>query len=185
MESINNVNNTLNPTTMKIKMIMLCLVLGSWGAYAQHDNAAKNDDKKMDQHIAMFKDTKLGVVYEHYIHLKDALVASKKDDAKKSASELHKTLKDVSASASALEATSRIATSDDLNEQRKAFSTLSNEMTSLVKGGKLSTGMLYLEYCPMANENTGAYWLSNEKQIKNPYFGNMMLTCGSVKEMIH
>ena len=170
---------------MKIKMIMLCLVLGSWGAYAQHEHAVKKDDKKMDQSIATFKDAKLGAAYEHYIHLKDALVASKNDDAKKSAIELQKTLKDVSAPAAAIEATSKITASNDLNEQRKAFSTLSNEMTTLVKGGKLSMGMLYLEYCPMANENTGAYWLSNEKQIKNPYFGDMMLTCGSVKEMIH
>jgi hypothetical protein len=36
----------------------------------------------------------------------------------------------------------------------------------------------------MANENTGAFWLSNEKEIKNPYFGSMMLKCGSVKETI-
>jgi len=139
----------------------------------------------MDQNIAMFKDAKLGAAYEHYLHLKDALVASKSDDAKKGAGELQKALKDVSGSASAIDAASKIAASSDLNEQRKVFSTLSNEMTTLVKGGKLSMGMLYLEYCPMANENTGAYWLSNEKQIKNPYFGDMMLTCGSVKEMIH
>ena len=57
-------------------------------------------------------------------------------------------------------------------------------MATLVKGGKLSAGALYLEYCPMANNNEGAYWLSNEKQIKNPYFGDMMLKCGSVKETI-
>ncbi|MBA4058359.1 MAG: hypothetical protein C0490_26815, partial [Marivirga sp.] len=50
--------------------------------------------------------------------------------------------------------------------------------------GKLSMGILYLEYCPMANNNEGAYWLSNEKEIKNPYFGDKMLKCGSVKETI-
>jgi hypothetical protein len=57
-------------------------------------------------------------------------------------------------------------------------------MATLVKGGQLSAGALYLEYCPMANGNEGAYWLSNEKQIKNPYFGDKMLKCGSVKETI-
>jgi hypothetical protein len=57
-------------------------------------------------------------------------------------------------------------------------------MTTLIKSSKLSAGALYLEYCPMANNNEGAFWLSNEKQIKNPYFGDMMLTCGSVKETI-
>lgn len=169
---------------MKTKMITLCLVLGSWVAFAQHDHAAMKDDKKMDQSMAIFKDAKLGTAYEHYIHLKDALVASKANEAKMGAGELQKALKDVSGSTAASEAASKIASSSDLKEQRKAFSALSNEMATLVKDGKLSTGMLYLEYCPMANGNKGAYWLSNEKQIKNPYFGDMMLTCGSVKEMI-
>ena len=66
---------------MKTKMMMLCLVLGSWGAYAQHDHAKKSDDK-MDQSMVMFKDAKLGTAYEHYLHLKNALVASSMDDAK-------------------------------------------------------------------------------------------------------
>lgn len=159
---------------MKTKMMMLCLVLGSWGAFAQ----------KMDQDMAMFKDAKLGTAYEHYIHVKNALVASKTDEAKKGASELQKVLKDVNNSAAALEAAAKLANSSELDEQRKVFSTLSNEMATLVKGEKLSMGMLYLEYCPMANSNKGAYWLSNEKEIKNPYFGDKMLKCGSVKEII-
>jgi hypothetical protein len=108
----------------------------------------------------------------------------KGDEAKKTASELQSALKDVGGSTAAIEATSKIAASSDLKVQREVFSSLSNEMTKLVKGGKLSAGSLYLEYCPMANNNTGAYWISNEKEIKNPYFGDMMLRCGSVKETI-
>ncbi len=170
---------------MKTKMMTLCLVLGSWVANAQNDHAAMKDDKKMDQNMAMFKDAKLGIAYEHYVHLKDALVASKADDAKMGAGELQKALKDVSGSTAASKAASMIAASSDLTEQRKAFSTLSSEMATLLKGGKLSMGMLYLDFCPMANNNEGAYWVSNEKAIKNPYFGDAMLKCGSVKEMIH
>lgn len=170
---------------MKTKMITLCLVLGSWAAFAQHDHAKKGDEKKMDQNRAMFKDAKLGTAYEHYIHVKDALVASKADEAKKGANELQIALKDVDGAATAIEVASKLANLSDLTAQRNLFSTLSNEMATLVKGGKLSMGMLYLEYCPMANKNTGAYWLSNEKEIKNPYFGDKMMKCGSVKEMIH
>jgi hypothetical protein len=36
----------------------------------------------------------------------------------------------------------------------------------------------------MVNNNQGAFWLSNEKEIKNPYFGDMMLKCGSIKETL-
>jgi len=169
---------------MKTKVIMLILALGSWGAYAQHDHAKHGDEKKMDQNMAMFKDAKLGIVYGHYIHLKNALVASNSGEAQKGATELQKALKEVKGSDAAIEAATKLAGAADLKEQRKVFSSLSNEMATLVKGGKLSSGSLYLEYCPMANNNTGAYWLSNEKEIKNPYFGDRMLKCGSVKETI-
>lgn len=116
--------------------------------------------------------------------MKDALVASKTEDAKKGATELQTALKAVSGSGKALEATTKLVNALSLAEQRKVFSALSNEMAALVKSSKLSMGTLYLEYCPMANNNEGAYWLSNEKEIKNPYFGDKMLKCGSVKETI-
>ena len=68
--------------------------------------------------------------------------------------------------------------------QRNAFSSLSKEMAILVKDTGLTMGELYLEYCPMANGKTGGYWLSNDKEISNPYFGDKMLKCGRVKEVI-
>lgn len=170
---------------MKIKMMTLCLALVGWGAYAQHDHAGHHDQKKADQSMVMFKDAKLGAAYEHYIHIKDALVASKSDEAKAGAGELKKALKDVNGSAKAIDAAAKVANASNLAEQREVFSTLSSEMAILVKGDKLSMGSLYLEYCPMANNNEGAYWLSNEKEIKNPYFGDKMLKCGSVKETIN
>jgi Cu(I)/Ag(I) efflux system membrane fusion protein len=38
----------------------------------------------------------------------------------------------------------------------------------------------YIQKCPMANNNKGAVWLSMEEEIRNPYYGDAMLTCGSV-----
>jgi hypothetical protein len=167
------------------KTIMIAVVaLVSFGANAQHDHAAHGGSKDQAQGHVMFKDEKIGAAYAHYVHLKDALVASKSGEAKKAASELQKSLTSVSNSKKATESASKIAAAADLEAQRKEFSTLSNEITSLVKVSKLSMGSIYLEYCPMANNNKGAYWLSNEKQIKNPYFGDAMLKCGSVKETI-
>lgn len=166
---------------MKTKMIALCLALVGWGAYAQHDHAAHGNEKKTEQNMVMFKDPKLGKAYDHYLHVKDALVASKSDEAKMGVDELQNSLREINGSTRALEAASKFADATDLEEQRKVFSALSNEMAALVKDGKLSMGMIYLDYCPMAK----ASWLSNEKEIKNPYFGEKMLTCGSVEEMIH
>lgn len=130
-----------------------------------------------------FKDAKLTAAYTQYITLKDALVASKANDAKQAAATLQKSLSGIQNGKKASAQAAIIASSGDLTAQRKAFSSLSNEMKSLVTGN-ISSGSLYLEYCPMANNNTGAYWLSNEKKIMNPYFGDAMLHCGSVKETI-
>lgn len=169
---------------MKTKMMTLCLVLGSWAAFAQHDHAKQGDQKK-EENMVMFKDASIGKAYEHYLHLKDALAASKSDEAKNAAGELQKSLAGVTNGKMVADEAAKIVATANLDDQRKAFSGVSDMMAMLVKGGKLSMGMIYLEYCPMANGNTGASWLSNEKAIKNPYFGDKMLKCGSVKEMIH
>src|SRR5262249_9756194 len=131
-----------------------------------------------------FKDAKIELAYNHYLELKDALVSSKSDVARKAAGELKTSLAAVSNGAKAMNEATKITKASTIEEIRKSFAALSTEMAVVVKGSHLSKGQLYLEYCPMANNNTGAYWLSNEKEIKNPYFGDKMLKCGSVKETI-
>jgi Cu(I)/Ag(I) efflux system membrane fusion protein len=42
----------------------------------------------------------------------------------------------------------------------------------------------YYQYCPMANGDQGAYWFSSTKEIRNPYFGDMMLSCGETRETL-
>lgn len=42
----------------------------------------------------------------------------------------------------------------------------------------------YYQFCPMANGGKGANWLSKENEVKNPYYGSEMLTCGKVVETI-
>ena len=167
---------------MKTKIITFLLTMCSLMTFAQHHHAG--NEQKTEQNVVVFKDAKLGEVYNHYLHVKDALVASNSEEARKSAGELQKALKPLKGAGDAHATVAKLVAAKDLGEQRELFSTVSNEMTALVKGGKLTSGSLYLEYCPMANNNEGAFWLSNEKQIKNPYFGDMMLKCGSVKETI-
>lgn len=69
----------------------------------------------------------------------------------------------------------------NIAHQREHFDMLSKDMYDLVK--LLGTaGPLYVDHCPMYNNNKGAIWLSKEKEINNPYFGKTMSTCGTVKE---
>ena len=58
------------------------------------------------------------------------------------------------------------------------------EMANFVKIRELKEGKVYLGYCPMANGNTGGSWLAASSEIRNPYFGDKMLKCGSIKEVI-
>ena len=72
---------------------------------------------------------------------------------------------------------------DKLEHQREHFDMLSKDMYDMVK--TFGAGQpLYQDYCPMANDKKGATWLSETKEIKNPYMGKKMPTCGSVKEEI-
>lgn len=169
---------------MKTKVMVLLMMVAALTGYAQHDQHHATDKKSVEQTTPEFKDEKLGAAYGHYIHLKDALVNSNAEEAQSAATALTKSLSSVNGAKKAENAAGKIAATIKIEGQRKEFSTLSDEMASLVKGGKLSEGALYLEYCPMANNNQGAFWLSNEKEVKNPYFGNKMLKCGSVKETI-
>jgi len=77
-----------------------------------------------------------------------------------------------------------IETSTDIAAQREAFSTLSGNLYKSIKAYGLGGTTAYYEFCPMAFDNQGAYWLSDAKEIRNPYFGDEMLTCGSVQEKL-
>ncbi|WP_394772425.1 DUF3347 domain-containing protein [Mucilaginibacter sp.] len=68
-----------------------------------------------------------------------------------------------------------------LPHQREHFDMLSKDMVDLVKLFGASQP-LFVDHCPMYNNNKGADWLSETKEIKNPYLGTKMPTCGSVKE---
>lgn len=120
-----------------------------------------------------------------YYNLKEALVKSNADAAAMSAAELIKainaadkeTIKEESRNALLSDADA-ISQTKDIKVQREKFATLSANMATLVKSVKLSVDPVYLQYCPMKK----ASWLSDNKTIKNPYYGSAMLTCGSVKE---
>jgi hypothetical protein len=72
----------------------------------------------------------------------------------------------------------------DIKAKRKEFEMIADAMWSLTRTVRYDGQKVYWQYCPMAFNNKGAYWMSNEKEIKNPYFGNEMLNCGSVEDSL-
>ena len=93
-------------------------------------------------------------------------------------------LLNVSGDATLKEIAQTIANADGIENQRKALPDLTASVERLLDNA-ITSGAIYKQYCPMAFNNTGAYWLSSEKEIRNPYFGDAMLSCGSVKETIN
>ena len=70
----------------------------------------------------------------------------------------------------------------NIKHQREHFETLSQEIYDLVKAGGSTGQKLYYDNCPMYNGGKGGNWLSETKEIQNPYLGKEMPTCGSVNE---
>ncbi len=74
--------------------------------------------------------------------------------------------------------------SADIEETRVELSTVSEAMYALVKAYHPNDSELYLQFCPMAKNGEGANWISNTKEIINPYMGQRMLKCGNTKETL-
>ena len=170
-----------------------------------HLGMDNNTSKKESDHTNMNERLKvsekfqeqLKEIYNDYINLKDALV---KEDAKGSSqnatsllSNLSKTdmklLKDeahnhwMSLVGDIKASTTSIAGSQDIKTQRNHFKHLSSHLIKAVQIFGVNE-KVYVEFCPMADNNNGAYWLSKEEKVINPYFGEAMLTCGEVKQVI-
>ncbi len=79
----------------------------------------------------------------------------------------------------------KMVAAKDIESFRTAFASLSPEMARAVKAfGPVRSEPVYDLRCPMAFDNRGATWLQESKTVRNPYFGNAMLTCGKVIETI-
>lgn len=69
----------------------------------------------------------------------------------------------------------------NIAHQREHLVTLSKDFYDIAKTFGTDKP-LYKVFCSMYNDNKGAYWLSDSKEIKNPYYGEAMLTCGEIQE---
>jgi Cu(I)/Ag(I) efflux system membrane fusion protein len=72
----------------------------------------------------------------------------------------------------------------DVENKRKSFQMISDNLYNLIRTVKYDKEVAYYQFCPMAFNDQGAYWLSRESDIKNPYFGSKMLTCGETRETL-
>ncbi|MEZ4848215.1 MAG: efflux RND transporter periplasmic adaptor subunit [Bacteroidia bacterium] len=78
----------------------------------------------------------------------------------------------------------QMTASKEIEQQRLAYADFSDALYQAIKMFGTVGETIYYQFCPMAKNDKGAYWLSSTKEIKNPYFGDAMLTCGENKEVI-
>jgi len=193
-------------------MIMLFLALVSWGANAQMDhakmgnsgNSHSNMNSKMTEKATVASSIKVEhslsvtAIIDNYLALKNALVD---DNSKKAASSgkmlldalrkfdlsgqpesKQKELKDILDDAK--ENAEHISENGDkMDHQREHFEILGSDLKDLI----FITGAdrtLYLINCPTYNNNKGGKWLSESKEVKNPFLGSKMLKCGSIVQEI-
>ena len=139
----------------------------------------------------------LKTIFESYFALKDALVKSDgklvstlaKDvlaninsvKMEKLSSEEHTVWMKVMSSLKSN--TEKIAATTIIEKQRVVFMDLSANFYALLKVSKQDYS-IYYQNCPMYNDGKGANWLSKENEVKNPYYGSQMLTCGKTVETI-
>lgn len=142
--------------------------------------------------------SQLRPVFDNYFSLKDALVNTDAGTSSAKAASLVKEIQNVEMGKLSNEEhtvwmkvlkelttqAEKIATAKDISKQRDSFALLSENIFALTKVSKQDE-TVYYQHCPMFNNGKGANWLSKEEAIKNPFYGNKMLTCGSVQETIN
>jgi Cu(I)/Ag(I) efflux system membrane fusion protein len=139
----------------------------------------------------------LGKVVDNYLLLKDALVASNEGNAGNTAKKTLDALDKVDMTLLKGNAHNQwmkfqkpikdnlngIVQMQGIEMKRSHFSIVSNKLAEAIEAfGLHGDEKLYLEFCPMAFDNKGGYWISDSKEIRNPYFGEKMMKCGEVKK---
>ena len=128
-----------------------------------------------------FDQEELNTFFNQYLSLQASFVASEPGRVQEIAQEMAgiapEGMPEVSKSIAAL------AESDHLGQQRAIFFQLNKAMVPLLES-HLSSGEIYQQFCPMAFENTGAFWFSDSEEILNPYFGARMLRCGNIQRTL-
>ncbi len=165
-----------------------------------HSMMARPSDASMPELVELpeaFRSAFARVV-DRYLDWKSALVASDAAAARRYAGSLHGAVDalDVSAlSGRALEvwrehgsdfhrAVSRAAATGDLEESRAHFQSASDALIALLERTGSPRAGLHVDWCPMADDDRGAFWISAEAELSNPYYGDAMLRCGERQRAI-
>ncbi len=166
--------------------------------YSMMNMPAGQDDIEFEGAVPETFSRQLGALLDAYLALKQAMVDTDSITTRTKASIFMEVLGNVDASAlngrmeefwtdQLMDIKSgglRIAGTSNMEDQRAAFKPFSAHLIEVYSRFGVPYPV-YIQYCPMADEDRGGYWLSNKKRIENPYFGDLMMECGEVKEQLY
>lgn len=133
-----------------------------------------------EQGIA-FREEGTGKTFEAYLSLKDAFIASDAEAVARAADAMNRQLGPDQTGLG--EVLTTIGQAGGIEAQRALLPELTAKLEPVLRD-EMQSGTIYKQFCPMAFDNKGASWLSDSQEIRNPYFGDMMLTCGKVEDML-
>ncbi|WEK34788.1 MAG: DUF3347 domain-containing protein [Candidatus Pseudobacter hemicellulosilyticus] len=172
-----------------------------WGGKADQPAEEKQQPLTVTEHSGAFNQS-FHRFLTAYFDLKDALVTSDTGKASAAALRLATTADSLQIneikgdSTGAIKLTAKdyagtiagsaraVAGEKDLKAKRKEFKMIAESMYVIIQTVRYDGQKVYWQYCPMAFDNQGAYWVSQNREVFNPYFGDEMLHCGSVEDSL-
>ncbi len=180
------------------------VVNGTFSVDAAAQLAGKSSMMNSDETLSNFKignnlKSEILKITENYIHLKNSLILADNESSKKFAERINLGFSNIKIDISdkkslellnnqkqiIIEESAKIKNAKTIDLQRVSFKPLSQAFIKILKSYNISSQKFYIIFCPMADNNKGGFWLSKENKVKNPYYGSLMLECGSVKDSIY
>ncbi|RYF25241.1 MAG: DUF3347 domain-containing protein [Flavobacteriales bacterium] len=170
-----------------MRKLLIAALIG-FASVAQAQNAS---EKEVTPDLVAQRETQKKEITNNYLALRNSFVTSDsvaaESNAKTFATSFSKfkfkklNLEQMNEATTArreiVELANEISATKNINKQRKAFGVLSTKFWAIASKLKPADMPLYQQVCPM----TGDAWVSESKEIKNPFFPKNMLTCGEVK----
>lgn len=159
-----------------------------------HNSNAEESGLEMGSTNKVSKNSILTPIIDNYLQIKNSLTQDNSKTAAKAGKMLYDSFKNLDKSKietsklkeyneiveDAMENAEHIgANGDKIDHQREHFEILSTDLNDLI----VLVGAdreLYVDKCPMYNDGKGAKWISETKEIKNPFLGGDMPKCGSI-----
>jgi membrane fusion protein, copper/silver efflux system len=175
---------------------------GTSGGGHHHQDGVPTSTQSNEKEVGMISEqfkNQLAALLDPYIKLKNALVATDSKTAANEAKALSTAFGKINMTllkpvahdvwmplhADLKKSIENVIKSQDVEEQRKSFSIITNTYFKAINTFKLSGLDAYYQFCPMAFNDKGGFWISKSDEIENPYFGSKMMRCGEVVQEIN